>query len=182
MLDGFAGASSAMFARICAFTKVRLGMIFGYMASAKEQELVAFVILAILGVAIYQLVQWLKEAKRTADPWGDEIDKALDEDDAVPLCHHCLTPQHHNGWFCPECGATVGPYCNYLPFVYIFSQGEVLRAGVTERIRRSPLIVIGLVLLSLTMFAIAAPFYWFFLFRHLRHEHSAVLEAAPPGG
>jgi hypothetical protein len=156
-------------------------MTFGYMASAKEQELVALVILAILGVAIYQLVQWLKEAKRTADPWGDEIGKALDEDDAVPLCHHCLTPQQHNGWFCPECGATVGPYCNYLPFVYIFSQGEVVRAGVTEHIRRSPLIVIGLVLLSLTMFALAAPFYWFFLFKHLRQEDSAAVEAAPPG-
>jgi hypothetical protein len=156
-------------------------MTFRYMASAKEQELVALVILAILGVAIYQLVQWLKEAKRTADPWGDEIGKALDEDDAVPLCHHCFTPQQHNGWFCPECGATVGPYCNYLPFVSVFSQGEVVRAGVTEHIRRSPLIVIGLVLLSLTMFALAAPFYWFFLFKHLRQEDSAAVEAAPPG-
>jgi hypothetical protein len=167
---------------ILVFTTTWLGGTFNYMASAKEQELVALVILAILGMAIYRLVLWLTEAKRTADPWGDEIDKALDQDDAVPLCHHCLTPQQHNGWFCPECGATVGPYCNYLPFVYIFSQGEVLRAGVTERIRRSPLIVIGLVLLSLTMFAIAAPFYWFFLFKHLRQEDSAAAETAPPGG
>jgi hypothetical protein len=76
----------------------------------------------------------------------------------------------------------VGPYCNYLPFVYVFSQGEVVRAGVTEHIRRSPLIVIGLVLLSLTMFALAAPFYWFFLFKHLRQEDSAAEEAAPLGG
>jgi hypothetical protein len=167
---------------ILGFTTVWLGKTFSYMASAKEQELVALVILAILGMAIYQLVQWLKEAKRTADPWGDEIDKALDKDDAVPLCHHCLTPQHHNGWFCPECGATVGPYCNYLPFVYIFSQGEVLRAGVSERIRRSPLIVVGFVLLSLVMCAVAAPIYWFFLFKHLRQADPAAAEAAPPDG
>jgi hypothetical protein len=152
------------------------------MVPGKEQELVALVVLGMVGVAIYRLIVWLREAKRTADPWGEEVGKALDQDDAVPLCHHCFTPQQHNGWFCPECGATVGPYCNYLPFVYVFSQGEVVRAGVTEHIRRSPLIVIGLMLLSLSMFALAAPFYWFFLFRHLRKEDSAAMEAAPPGG
>jgi hypothetical protein len=166
---------------VFSFTYVRLGMTFSYMVSAKEQELVALVILAILGVGFYRLILWLKEATRTADPWGDEIDKTLDQDDAVPLCHHCFTPQQHNGWFCPECGATVGPYCNYLPFVYIFSQGEVLRAGVTERIRHSPLIVIGFVLLSLVMCAVAAPIYWFFLFKHLRQTDPAVAESAPPG-
>jgi hypothetical protein len=164
------------------FTNVRLGWMFDRMVPSKEQALVALVILGMLGVAIYRLVLWLTGAKRTADPWGDEIDKALDQDDAVPLCHHCFTPQQHNGWFCPECGATVGPYSNYLPFVYIFSQGEVLRAGVTERIRRSPLIVVGLMLLSVSMFALAAPFYWFFLFKHLREADPAAAEAAPPGG
>jgi hypothetical protein len=152
------------------------------MVPGTEQELVALVILGMVGVAIYRLIRWLTEAKRTADPWGDEVGKALDQDDAVPLCHHCFTPQQHNGWFCPECGATVGPYCNYLPFVYIFSQGEALRAGVTERIRRSPLIVVGLMLLSLSMFAIVAPFYWFFLFRHLREADPSAAEADQPGG
>ena len=151
------------------------------MSPGNEQALVALVILGILGVAIYGLVLWLMEAKRAPDPWGDEIDKALDQDDAVPLCHHCLTPQQHNGWFCPECGATVGPYCNYLPFVYLFSQGEVLRAGVTERFRRSPLIVIGFVLVSLAICAFAAPVYWFFLFKHLRQGGTATADAAPPG-
>ena len=152
------------------------------MVSAAEQELVALVVLGIVGVALYLLVRWLTEAKRTGDPWGDEIDKALDQDDAVPLCHHCLTPQQHNGWFCPQCGATVGPYCNYLPFVYVFSQCEVVRAGVTERIRRSPLIVVGLVLVSLVMCAVAAPVYWFFLFKHLRQSDTAAAGAAPPAG
>jgi len=152
------------------------------MSLAAERELVALVVLGIVAVALYRLVLWLMEAKRTADPWGEELDKALDQDDAVPLCHHCLTPQQHNGWFCPQCGATVGPYCNYLPFVYIFSQGEVVRAGVTEHLRRSPLIVVGLVLTSLVMCAVLAPVYWFFLFRHLRQGDTAAADAAPSGG
>jgi hypothetical protein len=39
---------------ILGFTTVWLGGTFSCMASAKEQELVALVVLAILGVAIYQ--------------------------------------------------------------------------------------------------------------------------------
>ncbi len=119
------------------------------------------------------------EAPRTVDPWGKETEEAIGREDAVPLCHHCLTPQVHSGWFCPECGATVGPYCNYMPYIYVFSQGEVLRAGTTERIRRSKLITIGFVLFSLDMFIIAAPIYWFFLFRNLRRSDAEPL-AAPP--
>ena len=152
------------------------------MVAGKEQALVALVILGMVVVALYRLVLWLMAAKRTANPWGDEVSQALDQEDAVPLCHHCLTPQQHDGWFCPECGATVGPYSNYLPFVYVFSEGEVVRAGVTERIRRSPLIVVGLVLTSLAMCAVAAPFYWFFLFKHMHHGDSAGAEPALPGG
>ena len=68
---------------------------------------------------------------------------------------------------------------HYLPYVYIFSHGEVLRAGVTERLRRSPLIVIGFILLSLSLFAVVAPIYWFFLFKNLRHGSKAELDVPP---
>ncbi len=152
------------------------------MLRPNEQALVALAILAILGLAVYRLVVWLAGAKRTADPWGDEVDEALNQDDAVPLCHHCFTPQQHQGWFCPECGATAGPYCNYLPYIYVFAQGEVLRAGVTERFRLRPIIVIGYVLFSLSMYAIAAPIYWFFLFRNLRRSKATEPEAPAFGG
>ena len=143
------------------------------MAPAQEQALVALVILVMCGMAVYRLVQWIMEAPLTADPWDEETEKALNKDDAVAVCHHCLTPQNHSGWFCPECGATVGPYCNYMPYVYLFSEGEVLRAGVTERIRRNPLVTVGFVLFSLGMFSIAAPVYWFFLFKNLQRNHQA---------
>ena len=152
------------------------------MGLGNEKIVAALVILGICALAIYRVVVWLMEAPRTADPWGNEIDEALNQGEAVPLCHHCLTPQEHNGWFCPECGATVGPYCNYLPFVYIFAEGEVLRAGVTERLRRNPLIVIGFILFSLTVFAPIAPIYWFFLFKNLRHGGKAGLDAPPVTG
>jgi len=133
------------------------------MGPSSEKTLTALVFLGLCGMAIYRFVLWVMEANRTSDPWGEEIDKAVNQEDALPVCHHCLTPQEHRAWFCPECGATVGPYCNYMPYVYIFAEGEVLRAGVTEHLRRSPLIIIGYLLFSLGMFAVAAPIYWFFL-------------------
>jgi hypothetical protein len=148
------------------------------MAPGKDQEIMTLVLLAILGLVIYRVVLWVMGANRTVNPWGGEVDAALDQDDAVPLCNHCLAPQQHNGWFCPECGATVGPYCNYLPYIYIFSQGEVLRSGVTERLRRTPLIVIGYILFSLGVYAIAAPIYWIFLFKNLRRGDDTETEVA----
>ena len=148
------------------------------MGPGSEETLTLLVFLALLGMAVYRFVVWLMEAPRTADPWGKEIDEALDKDEAVPVCHHCFAPQEQTRWFCPECGAIAGPYCNYMPYIYVFSQGEVLRAGVTEHIRRSPLIVIGYVLVSLGMititgiFALVAPIYWILLFKNLRRsEH-----------
>ena len=148
------------------------------MRPGSEQSLMMLVFVALGGMAIYRCVLWVMEAPRTADPWDDEIDKALAQDDAVPLCHHCFTAQKHTGWFCPECGATVGPYCNYMPYIYLFSQGEALRSGVAERIGRRPLIVIGYMVFSLGMFGIAGPIlfaigvpiYWFSLFKNLRRS------------
>src|SRR5215813_5978362 len=107
---------------------------------ANEQALTALVLLAISGLAVWRLIVWLRETKCTPDPWGEDVQHAVEQEDALPLCPHCLSPQNHNGWFCPECGSTVGPYANYMPYIYVFSQGEVLRAGVTERFRHSSLI------------------------------------------
>jgi hypothetical protein len=142
--------------------------------------------LGFLGLTIYRVMRWVMEAKRTPDPWGTGISEALDREDAVPICHHCLTEQEHSGWFCPHCGAIVGPYCNYMPYLYVFSQGELFRAGVTEHLRRSPLVAIGYFLASLGLFTLIAPlgwlmlpFYWIFLLSNFqRVEHRE--EAIPP--
>jgi hypothetical protein len=70
-----------------------------------------------------------------------------------------------------------------MPYLYIFSEGEVLRAGVTERLRRSPLIVLGYIFFSLGMFAIAAPAvpaYWFFLFKNLHRKENVRSPPVPP--
>jgi hypothetical protein len=47
-----------------------------------------------------------------------------------------------------------------MPFLNVFSEGEVLRNGVGGRFRNRPLIVIGYFLITLGIFPILAPIYW----------------------
>ena len=129
-----------------------------------EQTLGTLMILGLVGAAIYQFCQWLLACPRTPDPWGPDIEQAVEEEAAVPLCSHCLTPQEHNGWFCPDCGSTTGPYCNYLPYVYVFSLGDAVRAGVVRREPWTPLLVAGYVLLAFAWLSILAPIYCLLLF------------------
>jgi hypothetical protein len=135
----------------------------GFVISAESQaELLALIFGAALFVVVYRIIIWVMDAPRTADPWGPEIDELLAKDETLALCDNCLAPQEHNGWFCPECGCTVGPYSNYLPYVYLFSQGELLRSGTMKPIRKKPIILLGY-LLSSFMMSLLAPVYWVFL-------------------
>jgi hypothetical protein len=133
----------------------------------KESALVWLLLAAGAGLAVRQIVIWLNEPPSSPDPWDTETDKAVRQPDAVPVCHRCLTPQSPCGWFCPTCGSAVGPYNNYMPYVYIFSEGEVLRNGVTDRMRIGLLTGVGYFLVSLD-YLFFAPIYWFFLVRNFR--------------
>jgi hypothetical protein len=142
------------------------------MTTPAEQTIAELVLVGFGAVAAFRLIRWVAEAPITPDPWDGEIDEATNREDAIPLCHHCLTPQEHNGWFCPECGATVGPYVNYLPYVYIFSEGELLRAGVNEPFRRSPILLPGFILFSVFMHSFFAPIYLYFMLKNMQRTES----------
>jgi hypothetical protein len=139
--------------------------------------------LAMAGGAVGKLIVWIKDARAVADPWDAEIGRGLQEPDAVPVCHHCLTQVPPGQWFCESCGYAVGPYNNYMPYVDCFSAGEVFRNGVTDRRSRNPLTICGYLLLSFS-YLILAPIYWFFLFKNLnrvREEaHSGEVRAEEP--
>jgi hypothetical protein len=109
-------------------------------------------------------------AQPSPDPWDDDVAKSLLDPKLPELCHRCLTPHGAASWFCPTCGGSVGTYNNYMPYLYIFSQGEVLRSGVNDRIRRSPLIIGGYLIYSLANYAVFAPIYWYFLFHNLKRQ------------
>lgn len=124
-------------------------------------------VIGMVAVFAWRLFVWLRESPRTPDPWDEATEKRLAEPDAVEVCHHCFTPLTSDRWFCEHCGAAVGPYNNLMPFIYVFSEGEVLRNGVSEKLRPRPLIIVGYLLLSVSVYLFFAPIYWFFLFRNL---------------
>jgi hypothetical protein len=131
----------------------------------------ALVILGGTAGALYAFGRWVAMGKTSMpEPWGAEVDAAVHQPDAVAVCHRCFAPQDPESWFCPECGAAEGRYNNYLPFINIFSEGEVLRAGVSGHVRPSLLIVGGYLLLSASAYFVFAPVYWYFLFKNLSRQ------------
>jgi hypothetical protein len=131
----------------------------------------ALVIVGGVTAAGYGAFRWLTSVTNLSpDPWGAEVEQIIQNPQASPLCHRCLTPQDCDGWFCPVCGTAVGQYNNYMPFVYVFSLGEVLRAGVTDHIKPSFLTICGYLLYSFIIYFIFAPIYWYFLFRNLKRH------------
>ena len=136
-----------------------------------------FIILVGILLVSIRLWTWLREGTPKPDPWDSEVAHAMEEENAEPLCYHCLAPLKETRWFCPECGSAVGPYNNYDPYLRVFSQGQLLRTGVLDPVRRSPLIIIGYIILPLAFFAIFAPVYWYFLFRNLNRP---IIPAAEP--
>lgn len=127
--------------------------------------------LAIGGLAIgfsLKLIAWVRDAPVTPDPWDAVTEKKLSAPEMEQTCHHCSTPQKSDAWFCPHCGNAVGPYNNLMPFVCVFSMGEVLRNGVTNKTRSNPLIIIGYVIYSLGNYLLFAPLYWLLFFTNLR--------------
>jgi hypothetical protein len=138
-------------------------------------------LLAVVGtvfLVVVMVVTWGRNIRPGPDPWDADMDMAVRQPDAIPVCHRCLTPQSPGSWFCPECGTAVGPYNNSLPYVYIFSIGEVFSAGAWRNVPVTPVTVIGFLLASVCKYTVFAPFYWFRLWRNLsriRRERVATL-------
>ena len=165
------------------------------MAGAEDPNLLVGK-LAIAGIVLglfWRLLAWIRDLPKTADPWDAETEKRLHEPDAVEICPHCLTAQEPDGWFCPKCNRATGPYNNLMPFINVFSEGEVLRNGASGKLRPTPLIVIGYILISFSLVfsfsghaffiglvpAIFVPIYWFRLLKNFARQDEAVEEPEP---
>lgn len=107
----------------------------------------------LLVVTFWRLIVWVRDAPVRPDPWDAEVEQQLLE--ASEVCPHCSTPQSSTAWFCPHCGRAVGPYNNMMPYVQIFSEGEMLRNGTNDRLRKSPVIVVGYFFISFNFFVMA---------------------------
>lgn len=142
--------------------------------SDPNQVVAGLGVVFLLLAGMWRFITWVREAPQKPDPWDAEIERQLEEPEALEICHRCFNPQPPNGWFCEHCGSAVGPYNNLMPFLNVFSEGEVLRNGVTNRLRHNPLIITGYLLFSLSAFSAFAPIFWFFLFKNLKKPREEI--------
>lgn len=146
----------------------------GHRMTHDPDRLIGEVTLAVL-VSVF-VWRFIRAGKISPEPWSEEIEKALHEPEAVEICHRCFDPVVPGSWFCKHCGGAVGPYNNLMPYVCVFSQGEVLRNGGNDKLPRNALIIIGYLLYSMTAYFIFAPIYWFFLFRNLKRQKESIAQ------
>ena len=132
------------------------------------QVIAGFGVVFLCLVGLWRLIVWVREAPVKPDPWDAEVEQKLSDPETAEVCPYCLTPQPFTAWFCGHCGKAVGPYNNLMPFLNVFSEGEVLRNGTTGRFRNRPLVLIGYVLITLGINPFFAPIYWFFLLSNLK--------------
>jgi hypothetical protein len=122
----------------------------------------------IAAVFCWRLIGWVRESPVTPDPWDAGTEEKLADPETQQACHHCSTPLKSTAWFCPHCGSAVGQYNNLMPYVSIFSEGEVARNAMNPRYRNRPLIMVGIVLMGLAVNPLLVPLYGMLLFRKLR--------------
>jgi ribosomal protein L40E len=111
--------------------------------SDPNQMVAGLGVVFLLLAGLWRLIAWIREAPAKPDPWDAEVECKLEDPEAVEVCPHCFTQQPPTAWFCKHCGKAVGPYNNMMPFLNVFSEGEVLRNSTTGRLRNRPLIFIG---------------------------------------
>jgi hypothetical protein len=139
-----------------------------FAASDPDMIVAQIAIGGLVLAGLWRLVVWVRDAPTRPDPWDAATERKLSEPEAVEVCHHCFTPQPTTAWFCEHCGSAVGPYNNLMPYIQVFSEGEVFRNGVNDKVRADPLTIIGYLFYSLANYAFFAPLYWIFFFKHLQ--------------
>ncbi len=121
----------------------------------------------------WRLIVWVRNAPVRPDPWDAGFEQKMQDPDTPETCHHCSTPQPPGAWFCEHCGCAVGPYNNLMPYVQVFSEGEVFRSGTSGQFRKRPLILLGFFLISLGTFSFLAPVYWLSLLLNFARPEAA---------
>jgi len=130
---------------------------------------------------LWRIIAWVRNAPVKPDPWDVEFEQKMQDPDTPEVCHHCSTPQPPGAWFCSHCGRAVGPYNNLMPFINVFSEGEVFRNGATDKFCANTLTIAGFLLYSLVNYFVFAPIYWFFFFKNLQRLKRERQEELPAG-
>ena len=113
------------------------------------------------------LVRKIRHIASTAppDPWPEEIDLAVKDRGAIPVCVNCLYPQEGHRWLCPHCAFPTGEYVTTMPYLQVFAVGEFFRRGVIGPPAMGFIGLAAFVFYSASQYAPFAPIYWFWMIR-----------------
>jgi hypothetical protein len=165
-----------------------LGLI-GQSLSQSEATAVLIGLTVLIGGAIWRLLGWIIATPTSPDPWNAEVAAELVRDDCPQICHHCLTPHDPSSHFCSHCGTMVGTLTCLIPPLYLYSIGDVFRAGAEGAYRRSPWLMVGCFFAAFTYLCwipfplgfLAVFVYWKNVFENLPANQSlAEDESRPP--
>jgi hypothetical protein len=144
-------------------------------ATNQELRIAILAVAVVLGLCLWRMIRWLAKGPILPDPWDEQVAAEVARDEAPALCHHCLAPHDSLVNFCPDCGAPVGAYTNWLPYPWLFSVGYTLRAGTSGNFKRSPLTIIGFFLFGAAEYSFFAPIYWFRFLQNLSRPRESQL-------
>jgi len=155
-----------------------------FAASDPNMIIGGFAVGGLVLAVFWRLLVWVREAPTAPDPWDAEVEQKLSEPEAQEICPHCSTPQPSTAWFCSHCGSAVGPSNNLMPYIHVFSEGEVFRNGVSSRFKNRWLVGIGFFLIALGINPIFAPIYLSLLVCNLRRPRDGQVptedQSVPP--
>jgi hypothetical protein len=150
-----------------------------------------FAVVVLVALGAFRIIRWFQKAASSPDPWGPEVEAALQREDTLPLCPHCLAPQQQETWFCGECGNSIGKYNNLNPYLYAFSLGDLFRNATAGWVCPRPLVITGFLLLSVWVFVsqgfgsigsvgLAFTYWALFWWLFFRNRNRIPVENAPP--
>lgn len=146
--------------------------------SPGDIKVIAAAILVVLCFAIYRFIQRIRRLVPRPDPWGEDVQAAVCDESALPVCHRCFTEHEPSTAFCPKCGTAVGAYNNIMPWVQVFSEGEVLRNSLFDRLRVNFLTIAGFFVFTLALGMITGlglilmPFLWAMFLKNIYRSRS----------
>jgi hypothetical protein len=147
-------------------------------ATNSTADKVTLLSMIFCGAFVWLFIRMVRRMPSQPDPWSQEVASSLENEDAVPLCTHCLAQHEHDKEFCAQCGGPVGAYTNLMPFEYLFSVGHLFRIGTQGNYKRSRILIFGFILLSAAEYAVFAPAYWIMLCKNIsRQRRTAALDA-----
>ena len=127
--------------------------------------------LAIIMLLVMAVCALVHREYDIRDPWDDLLEEDFWEK-ATPLyfCGNCGALFDDRRYFCESCGSSVGYYNNSMPFLWIFSLGDLLMYCISPGFRGGRMNIAGVYLMALGQYGPLAIFYLYRMHKQIKQN------------